>query len=454
MLMGAREPMARTPRLTLSILAACAALSVAPAGATDVPAAPALPPALDLETALRLVREQGLDVLTAEAAVQGAEGDARAAAAIPNPTLTGTYGRSTFFGGCPSDTGCPSIPEPALTAGLSDNAALFDVVIGKRRLRRDVARAALAAVRLQRDDALRVLEGQVKLAFVQVLVSRDTLRFDQEVAASQDRAAALSRARFENGAISEADLARIETAALEAARAVDSARSDLRSAQVAVAFLLGVRGLVPEFDVVPGPLESSTVPGPLATATKDSLVARALERRPDVVAARRQAERSGIAVSLASRQRIPDVTLSFDYAQQGTTPSAITPPTFIVGLSVPIPLFYQQQGEIQRAEADRRTQSIAVARAEATAASDVETSWGTYVAARARVQRMEGGLLERARTARDLVTIQYQKGAASLLDLLDAQRTFIATRVEYLQDLGAYWTAIFRLEQAAGVTLR
>ena len=242
--------------------------------------------------------------------------------------------------------------------------------------------------------------------------------------------------------------------AASAARAVDGARSDLRSAQVAVAFLLGVRGLVPEFDVVPGPLESSTVPGPLATATKDSLVARALERRPDVVAARRQAERSGIAVSLASRQRIPDVTLSFDYAQQGTTPSAITPPTFIVGLSVPIPLFYQQQGEIQRAEADRRTQAIAIARAEATAASDVETSWGTYVAARARVQRMEGGLLERARTARDLVTIQYQKGAASLLDLLDAQRTFIATRVEYLQDLGAYWTAIFRLEQAAGVTLR
>jgi cobalt-zinc-cadmium efflux system outer membrane protein len=347
--------MARVPRPTLPILATCAALCAARAGAADVPAAPALPPAIDLETALRLVREQGLDVLTAEAAVQGAEGDAQAAAAIANPTLSGTYGRSTFFGGCPSDTGCPSIPEPALTAGLSDNAALFDTLIGKRRLRRDVARAALAAARLQRNDALRLLEGQVKGAFVQVLVSRDTLRFDQEVAASQDRASALSRARFENGAISEADLARIETAALEAQQAVDGARSDLRSAQVALAFLLGVRGPVADFDVIPGPLESSTVPGPLAATTKDSLLTRALEGRPDVVAARRQAERAGLAVSLAFRQRIPDVTLSFDYAQQGTAPSAITPPTFIVGLSVPVPLFYRQQGEIRRAEADRRT---------------------------------------------------------------------------------------------------
>jgi cobalt-zinc-cadmium efflux system outer membrane protein len=443
-------------RFTLSTFLAFTAVCATRAAAVDVPPSPTLPPALDLDTALKLVRERGLDVLAAEAGAQGAEGDLHAAAAIPNPTLSATYGRSAFFGGCNDATGnaCPSIPEPALSAGLSDNAALFDVFIGKRRLKRDVARAALAAARLQRDDALRNLEGQTKAAFVQVLVARDTLRFDEEVAASQRHAATLSRARFENGAISEADLARIDTAALEAEQAVDGARSDLRSAQVALAFLLGVRGAVPEFDVVAGPLEGSAVPGALASATREGLVARALDGRPDVLAARRQAERAGVAVTLAGRQRIPDVTLSFDYAQQGTTPSAVTPPTFTVGLSLPIPLFYQQQGEIRRAEADRSAQSLAVARAEATAVTDVETAWAVYVAARARVQRMEGGLLERARTARDLVTIQYQKGATSLLDLLDAQRTFIATRVEYLQDLGAYWTAIFKLEQAAGVALR
>jgi outer membrane protein TolC len=67
---------------------------------------------------------------------------------------------------------------------------------------------------------------------------------------------------------------------------------------------------------------------------------------------------------------------------------------------------------------------------------------------------MDGRLLERTERARDLVKIQYEKGAASLLELLDAQRTLIATHVERLQDLTNYWTAVFELEQATGRELR
>ena len=45
----------------------------------------------------------------------------------------------------------------------------------------------------------------------------------------------------------------------------------------------------------------------------------------------------------------------------------------------------------------------------------------------------------------------YRKGAASLLEFLDAERTYIATNLEYLTDLTQYWTALFQLEQAVGV---
>ena len=437
-------------------IALALALSAPAKGA--VPAPPALPDPLELGAALAIARERGLDVLTAEAAVSGAEGDLRAAGAIANPTLSGSYGRSVPFGRCVDDAGAPIpcriLPDAAIGVGLSDNAALSDTITGKRGLRRDVAHAALAAARLGRDDALRSLAAQVKAAFVQVVAARDTLAFAAEVAEAQGRTVALSRARLEAGAISEADLARIETARLEADQAVDSARGQLRSARVALAFLLGVRGPVPDFDVVAGPLARSAIPPGLTAATREALLERALASRPDVVAARQQRARAEAALALARRQRIPDVTVSLQYAQEGTTNRAVTPPTWTAGLSLPIPLLYQQQGEIRRADADLRTQEIAVARAEAIAASDVESAWAGFVAARALVARMEGGLLERAKTARDLVEVQYRKGAASLLDLLDAQRTFIATRVEYLQDLAGYWTAIFRLEQAAGEDLR
>ena len=444
----------RSPLLAVAAALAAASPHVC---ALEAPESPALPAILDLDTALTILRERGLDVLTAEAAIRSAEGDLQAAGAVPNPTLSGSYGRSSFHGGCTDAAGnavaCPGLP-PAYGASLSDNAALSDSLSGKRGLRQDVARAALSAARRSREDALRSLEAQVKQAFIAVLVARDALAFAEEVARSQARAAAISRARFDNGAISEADLARIETAKLEADQSVDSARGTLRSARVALAFLLGVRGVVPEFDVAGGPFEKTAVPPGLVGTTRDSLLATAFERRPDVLAARAQVERSHASVTLAHRVRIPDVTLSLGYAQQGTGPTAITPPTLTVGLSVPLPIFYRQRGEITKAEADSQTQTIALAKAQSTAVSDVESAWAGWVSTKALVDRMNGALLERAKTARDLVEIQYQKGAASLLDLLDAQRTFIATRVEYLQDLGAYWNAVFKLEQAAGVNLR
>ncbi|WP_242393262.1 TolC family protein [Anaeromyxobacter oryzisoli] len=450
--------MCRVQSLAAAMLLASAGLP-GPAGALpEVPPPLELPPRLDLDRALALVRERGLDLLVAEAAVHGAEGDLAAAGAIPNPTLGLGYGRSFLTGRCTNEVGaevaCPSYP-PAYSASLSDGGAVFDSLTGKRGLRTRVAREALAAARLSRDDALRSLAAQVEQRFVEAVLGTQSLQFAREVAAAQARTVELTQARYDAGAISEADLARVQTARLEADQAVDRAQADLRTARVALAFLLGVRGPVPDFEVVPGELGRSTAPARLAAETRESLIARALQSRPDVLAARRQTERARAAVDLARRLRFPDVTLSASYAQEGNTPTAVTPPTWSVGVSVPLPIFYRQRGEIEKAEADRLTQSLTVAKAEGTAVSDVESAWAAYEASRALVQRMEkGGLLERSRTAFDLVTIQYRKGAASLLDLLDAQRTWIATRLEYLQDMAGYWQAIFRLEQATGASLR
>ena len=66
-------------------------------------------------------------------------------------------------------------------------------------------------------------------------------------------------------------------------------------------------------------------------------------------------------------------------------------------------------------------------------------------------RRDGGGLLQSAKLAFDVTALQYEKGAASLTDYLDALRTYIATRVEYFGDLTNYWTAVFQLEQAISV---
>jgi cobalt-zinc-cadmium efflux system outer membrane protein len=417
-----------------------------------------LPAVLRLEDALRLLQDRGFDLLIAEALAEGAAGDVRAAGAIPNPNLSASYGRSFTHGRCVDEAGNPApcglLPEAQYGVGISDQGAVFDLVSGKRGLRLSTARAALAAARASREDARRTLEAQVKQAFLQVVVSKEALRFAREVAAASGRTADLTRARYEEGAISEADLARVEVAKLESDQAADSAAQTLRGAKVGLAFLLGVRGVVGDYDVEAPELLHTDAPRALAGATPDSLFARAREKRPDLAAAQGQRERAEAALALARRQRFPEIALSLNYSQQGTTNSAVTPPTLTAGVSLPLPLFYQQQGEVQKAEADVRAQSVQAAKVEAQVASDIETGLADYDAAAQLARRMEGVLLERARRARDLVAIQFQKGAASLLEFLDAQRTFIATSGEYLQDLSLYWRAVFKLEQAVGEDLR
>jgi cobalt-zinc-cadmium efflux system outer membrane protein len=433
-------------------------LALAGAARADVSPPPAIGPELRLDQALALLDAHGLDLLIAEATVASAQGDVEAAGAVPNPALTASYGRSFTYGHCTDAAGAPApcrlLPQPLLGVGLSDQGAILDGLSGKRSLRTSTARAALAAARASRDDARRTLRAQMKQAFLQVVVAQEALRFAREVAGASARSDDLTRARYEAGAISEADLARVDVARMETDQAVDQAEQGVRDARTALAFLLGVRGPAPEFVAVAPELLRGGPPSALAGASPEELLERARTHRPDLQAAQRQRERAGAGLALAQRQRFPDVSLSVNYAQQGTTNTAISPPTVTAGISFPLPLFYRQQGEIAKAHADVATQDTQVAKAEAQVASDLETAWADYQAAGRLVQRMEGGLLDRARRARDLVNIQYQKGAASLLDDLDAQRTYISTTLEHLQDLSLYWGAVFRLEQAVGEDLR
>ncbi len=160
--------------------ASCIVLASAiSAYADDVVPESRLPSTLNLEQAIGVFRASGLDLLIADAAVQSAEGDVTAADAIPNPSLSATYGFSYYF----SCTMPPcSKPPPYVAVGLSDQAAIEDTLSGKRGLRDDVAQAALRAARLGRTDAERTVAFAVKAQFEQVLLAQSALRFARDTA--------------------------------------------------------------------------------------------------------------------------------------------------------------------------------------------------------------------------------------------------------------------------------
>jgi cobalt-zinc-cadmium efflux system outer membrane protein len=412
------------------------------------PAAPEIPRHLTLDDAIHIFRQRGFDLLLADAATAGAKGDLRAAQAFPNPVLAASGGHAFNY----HPSGCPGCSPTQLVTSVSDQGLLMDLLVGKRRLKIDVAQQALAAAMLSRADAERTLIGLLKQQYTQTVLARLLLDVAHENAKNQAATAALVDTRLRSGDASEADAARAETAKLEADQAVEAAVQQLEAARAQLAFLLAVRDAVPAFDV-DDRLPPARTPSAVGDSTQDSLTALAREHRPDLAAAEAQVHGAESGLALARRQRVPDVAVVGGYQQQGHVTDAIQPPTASFGVSLPLPILYRNQGEIAKAEATLTAQHVQRDKVDAQLVTDVRGAWAAFTSARARVDRLETRLLERARRARDLVDYQYQKGAVSLFERLDAERTFVTVEVEYYQAEADFWTALYQLEQAVGTEL-
>jgi outer membrane protein, heavy metal efflux system len=405
----------------------------------------AVPVRMHLADALRLFREHGLDLIIAEAAVESARGDSLLARAAPNPAFSAGVGRSFACSG-------PGCSDLAWSFGVSDQSALFDSLSGKRGLRVNVASLALEAARMGQADAKRTLEGMLRQTYLQAVSARQALTTQREAQDTLARLADLIRARYQHGSISEVEVLKIETEKLNADQEVERAEQDLSALNANLAFLLGIRGKVPDFEV-DGELPGYLVPTILQGATVASLLDLAEKTRPDVAQARLGRDRAEASVRSSQRLRFPDVELSAGVSGQGAYSSAINPPTFSFGLTLTPPVFNRYRGEIVKAKADLTAQTAQYAKTLAQVRSDVQTSFTQFKYAKSRVERAERELLEHAKRTRDLVELQYQKGAASLLEYLDAQRIFISTKLDYQGDLSGYWQAVVLIGQAVGVEI-
>jgi Outer membrane protein len=246
--------------------------------------------------ALRLFRERGFDLMVADATVDSVRGDAQIAGAIPNPAISGGVGRSFGF----NSKQCPGCSALAWNAGVSDQSAVFDTLSGKRGLRSRTAELALSVARQNRADTQRTLESMLRQEYLEAVYARDALDLAHESQGRLGHVLELNQARFQHGAISQVDALKVETEKLEADQEVERAELVLAQDKYQLAFLLGVRGRVPDFEVDVD-LPRYRVPDDLGHATVDSLLERARKQRPDLAAAHLEHDRAGAALRSAQR---------------------------------------------------------------------------------------------------------------------------------------------------------
>jgi cobalt-zinc-cadmium efflux system outer membrane protein len=173
----------------------------------------------------------------------------------------------------------------------------------------------------------------------------------------------------------------------------------------------------------------------------------ALDSRPDLRAAEAAREKARADINLAKANAWWDVTPQIEYQRIGPDN------TIGFGFSLPIKLFDRNQGEITRTQADAKRAEASREALLAQVLAEVDTASVTVTTERGKVTLLRDTYLPKIRQARETIEFAYRRGGVSLLDFLDAQRTYREKSLEYLRSLGSYTAAVYMLEAAVGGTL-
>ena len=423
--------------------------------------APALAAGLTAEQAVAVALQRNRDVIAARLEIEGSELDVVAARLYPNPTLGYAIG-NLLLGTANLQNPVPTssfADQPVQTVGVSE---IVDVWM-KRSAHIRAAEKGVERRRLLTEDALREIVFGVRSGFAEAVREQEERQMAREFADRYAQTIKISQARFRAGDISEADLRKIELEGLRYQNAVIDAEMQLDVARSRLAALLGLRvGELPPALAVPAG-DAAARPGfDLA-----GLTARALERRPDLRAAGAARIQADAQVASAERDALPDITLGAAYTHSAFTTSGDNPNTLGLILSLPLPLFDRNQANIGRAHLDQRRADndgerlrIAVARdvAEAvrrgtraaTLLAVFERPTGGDVPGTPTGTSDKGGMLSRAETALRVAEKSYRAGAISLIELLEAQRTYLDTQAQYLRALYDFRQATADVSHAVG----
>jgi outer membrane protein, heavy metal efflux system len=321
----------------------------------------------------------------------------------------------------------------------------FDLGVGylfergrKRQHRLQAARDATAVTTAQVSDDERTLTFNVAQQFVSVLLAESTLRFALLDLKSFQDTVDISRTQYKAGYISEGDYLKIKLQLLQFQTDVSSARLARVQGLIGLRQLLGYDAVPADYDVV-GDLSYQPVHLKL-----EDLQMQALRDRPDYHAAELGVTAAQSQIALAQANAKQDVNATVNYTHVSGENSA----SFFANIGMPI--FDRNQGEIQRTRyALTQAQESQAATSDAVL-SDVSDAYEGLRSNEEVVQIYTSGYLQEAQDSRDISEYAYKRGATSVLEFLDAERSNRAVQLAYRQALASYMTALEQLREAVG----
>jgi cobalt-zinc-cadmium efflux system outer membrane protein len=351
----------------------------------------------------------------------------------PNPT----FGADTQF--------VPFFSPQDFSGDNLNNVQQFDVGIGylferghKRQRRLQAARDQTAVTRAQVADAERTLAFNVGQQFISVLLAESTLQLALQDLQGFQQEVDVSEAQLKAGYIGQGDYLKIKLQLLQFQTDVSSAKLAKVQALVGLREFLGYNAVPANFDVS-GDLAYTPL-----KANLEDLQMQAMRERPDFRAAQLGITAAQSQIRLAQANAKVDVTGTYDFTHVSGENTAS------IFANFPLPIFDRNQGELARTRYALTQAQEQQQGASDTVLSDVSNAFEAVRSNDQVVQLYTSGYLKQAEDSRDISEYAYKRGAASLLDYLDAERSYRSIQLAYRQALASYMTALEQLKEAVG----
>ncbi len=410
--------------------------SAAPTPASTPPQANATqsaPAQVTLDDAIRMALQHNHALQALRSTIQQSLAEEVTANLRPNPTL----GLDAQF--------IPIFQPNQFSSDYIDQQAQFDAGVGylfergkKRQHRLKAAQDQTNVVRSQVSDSERQLVFNVGQQFIDALLAESTLEFAQQDLDSFQKTVDISKERFRVGDLSEGDFLKIKLQLLQFQSDVSAAKLAKLQSLAALRQMLGFESVPDDYDVQ-GTLDYQPV-----HANLNELKSLAAISRPDLRAAQQAVTAAESQLALQQANGKMDVTGTFNY----THTAGVNTGAFYYNM--PLPIFTRNQGEIARARYAITQAQEQASETSQQVSTDVLQAYENLHTNDEIIQLYQGGYVDQAKQSRDISEYAYRKGAASLLDYLDAERTYRANQLAYRQALANYMLALEQMRQAVG----
>jgi outer membrane protein len=332
------------------------------------------------------------------------------------------------------------------SAGLTASYLLFD--FGGRAGTLDNAKQLLIAATATRDATLQANFLAAVRSYYALLSARASVDALKVAEASAKESLAAATARYQAGVVTPVDKLQAQTALSQATLNLITAQGNERTAQGALANIMGFDANVP-FSLVPLP---ESAPDPAIEQDIGELIDEARQQRPDLRAANAQIKAAQAQLAATRASGLPTVSLSASTGTQNAT-GTLSSNSSSIGITLNVPLFTGTRNTYQDLAAEQQIQAR-VADRDLLANQIALDVWKAYQTMLTNSQALltANDLVASAEQSEKMTLGRYKAGVAnmSILDVLNAQSTLASARQQRVSALYNFKASRLALAQAIG----